>query len=154
MQGDMLILWLHSNLLRLESRSHSGDDGDEDPPVPIPREQSAALPRLPKGNGRRQKLSSSTAKVVEKKRLRGRVRQFIGQRISAVRAERDEQTQKEKRLRCPSRHELNDVDEKANCRISIKNDRFSVEKRSFFLHFQGFSSCPFCAVLLGFLLGF
>ena len=58
-------------LLRLLVGSHSGDDGDEDPPVPIPREQSAALPRLPKGNGRRQKLSSSTAKVVEKKRLRG-----------------------------------------------------------------------------------
>ena len=37
MQGDMLILWLHSNLLRLESRSHSGDNGDEDPPVPIPK---------------------------------------------------------------------------------------------------------------------
>ena len=32
----MLILWLHSNLLRLESRSHSGDNEAEDPPVPIP----------------------------------------------------------------------------------------------------------------------
>ena len=42
----------------------------------------------------------------------------------------------------------------ANCRISIKNDRFSTEKRSFFLRFQGLSSCPFCAVLLGFLLSF
>ena len=31
----MLILWLHSNLLRLESRSHSGDNEAEDPPVPI-----------------------------------------------------------------------------------------------------------------------
>ena len=58
-------------LLRLLVGSHSGDDGDEDPPVPIPREQSAALPRLPKGNGRRQKLSSSTAKVVGTERLRG-----------------------------------------------------------------------------------
>ena len=27
-------------------RSHSGDNGDEDPPVPIPREQSAALPKV------------------------------------------------------------------------------------------------------------
>ena len=52
-------------------RSHSGDDGDEDPPVPIPCEQRDALPRLQNGNGRRQKLSSSTAKVVGKKRLRG-----------------------------------------------------------------------------------
>ena len=63
------------------------------------------------------------------------MRHFIEQWTPTVRAERDEQTQKEKRLRCPSRHELNDVDEKANCRISIKNDRFSTEKRSFFLHF-------------------
>ena len=75
----MLILWLHSNLLRLESRSHSGDDGDEDPPVPIPREQSAALPSPSKGNGRTQKLSSSTAKVVKKNGQRGEARNVIDQ---------------------------------------------------------------------------
>lgn len=33
-------------LLRSEAGSHSGDDGDEVPPVPIPREQSAALPKV------------------------------------------------------------------------------------------------------------
>ena len=60
-----------SHSFKSNKRSHSGDDGDEDPPVPIPREQSAALPRLPKGNGRRQKLSSSTAKVVGTECLRG-----------------------------------------------------------------------------------
>ena len=58
-------------LLRLLVGSHSGDNGDEDPPVPIPREQSAALPRLPKGNGRRQKLSSSTPKVLGTQRPGG-----------------------------------------------------------------------------------
>ena len=33
-------------LLSLGIGSHSGDNGDEDPPVPIPREQSAALPKV------------------------------------------------------------------------------------------------------------
>ena len=32
--------------LQLPLYYNSGDNGDEDPPVPIPREQSAALPKV------------------------------------------------------------------------------------------------------------
>ena len=85
------------------------------------------------------------------------MRQFIGQRISAVRAERDEQTQKEKRLRCPSRHELNDVDEKANCQISVKKRPFSVENGRFSYIFKVFHLAHFvlyCLVFIKFLVNF
>ena len=86
-------------LLRLESRSHSGDDGDEDPPVPIPNTE---------------------------------VKLIYGESSWH---------------RAPARI--------ANCRISIKNDRFSTEKRSFFLysdHFFFFAVLSvFCQVLLSFM---
>ena len=70
-------------------RSHSGDDGDEDPPVPIPNTE---------------------------------VKLIYGESSWH---------------RAPARI--------ANCRISIKNDRFSVEKRSFFLYLHFLTSSRFQA---------
>ena len=70
------------NSFKSNKRSHSGDNGDEDPPVPIP---------------------NTEVKLVYAESTWHRAPGRIG-----------------------------------NCRISIKNDRFSVEKRSFFLYFQGF----------------
>ena len=70
-------------------RSHSGDDGDEDPPVPIPNTE---------------------------------VKLIYGESSWH---------------RAPARI--------ANCRISIKNDRFSVEKRSFFLYSYFLTSSRFRA---------
>lgn len=64
--------------VQVQQAENVGDDGVS-PPVPIPREQSAALPRLLKGNGRRQKLSSFTAKVVKKNGPRGEARNVIDQ---------------------------------------------------------------------------
>ena len=71
-------------------RSHSGDNGDEDPPVPIPNTE-----------------------------------------VKLVYAESTWHT-------APGRI--------GNCRISIKNDRFWLEKRSFFFCFDLFSLCSICAV--------
>ena len=70
-------------------RSHSGDDGDEDPPVPIPNTE---------------------------------VKLIYGESSWH---------------RAPARI--------ANCRISIKNDRFSSEKRSFFLYLHFLASSHFRA---------
>ena len=135
------------NSFKSNKRSHSGDDGVG---TLFPYRASKALPC--RGSRR-----ETAEEVVGKKRLRGRVRQFIGQRISAVRAERDEQTQKEKRLRCPSRHELNDVDEKANCQISVKKRPFSVENGRFSYIFKVFHLAHFvlyCLVFIKFLVNF
>ena len=77
-------------LLRLLVGSHSGDDGDEDPPVPIPNTE---------------------------------VKLIYGESSWH---------------RAPARI--------ANCRISIKNDRFSVEKRSFFLYLTIFLLQQFCLI--------
>ena len=102
--------------------------------VPIPREQSAVLPRLARRNGSRQKLSSFTAKVVEKKRLRRWVRQFIAQRILDVRDDRDEQTQI--KSICGARADIKTSMSAriANSRISIKKRSFSVENGRFLLY--------------------
>ena len=74
-------------LLGLKTGSHSGDDGDEDPPVPIPNTE---------------------------------VKLIYGESSWH---------------RAPARI--------ANCRISIKNDRFSTEKRSFFLYLHFLASARF-----------
>ena len=43
----IIFVYLYNDCgFKSNKRSHSGDNGDEDPPVPIPREQSAALPKV------------------------------------------------------------------------------------------------------------